>query len=360
MKKKELEIKKIISNENEFEIIYNYFSNNDLYKLKKIVQKNFYFDTENFYFFKRNISIKLRMIDEIYRLIVKQQKKWDLLGRESEEFIAELDEKQALDMLLYSKIPNELENYFVQQKMPSNIFYKGAMITERTVINHEDFDFTICLDLNNYLGKQDFELEVEYSYSDNIQLLLSEILNKLPDSKWSKYGRFSRSILKSTDNHCKVQASVIIENSLGEILLIKKEKVKSTIANKLIPPGGHVGFFESIEDAARREVIEETNIDLEKEPLCLSAIVYFRNTELLKNSICFFFYVKLPDDFNLTYKSKEFDIEPNWINLFDKENISSNKLTKYHLQIIEHARLEKKELLYLDIQTDKGIIRSYK
>lgn len=69
--------------------------------------------------------------------------------------------------------------------------------------------------------------------------------------------------------------------------------------------------------------------------------------------------MQLPADFKLAPKSNEFDIEINWINLSDCVTTLSNKLTNYHRQIIDHARLENNKILYLDIQTDKGIIRSY-
>lgn len=359
MKKTELEIKKMVANEKEFKNIYNYFLNGNQYKIKEIIQKNFYFDTENFYFFKRNISIKIRLIDNVYKLIVKQQKKWDLHGRTSEEFTITLDDKKFSDMILYSKIPSKLEVFLMKQKLPVNLLYRGAMITQRTLFINEKRNYTICLDQNDYLGKRDFEIELEYNEKYDLNSVLSEFLNRLPDSNLSKYGRFSRVILENKDNYCKLQTSVIIENTLGEILLIRKEKIKSTVANKLIPPGGHVGFFESIENAARREIAEETNIDLKNLPLRLSAIVYFRNNKSVKNSICFFFYVKLPDDFDLTYKANEFDIEIDWINLNNKDKLLSNKLTQYHIQIIEHARTDDYKPLYLDIQTDKGTIYSY-
>ena len=357
MQENELVMQKVIVNEGEFRAVYDFLANNSFDDVANIIQKNLYFDTENFYFFKRNISIKLRLINEVYVLIMKSVNLQDSSKSKNEAITVELSEKTALAMILYGEVPEKLKSFLVQQKMPVNLTYKGAMVIKRTVFKHKHF--TVFLDQNDYLGHRDFELKVVSKDVEKIQSSLFEYLNQFPDSKWSKYESFARGILKTKDNHCKVQVSVIMENRKGEILLIKKGTIQSTVANKLIPPGGHVDFFESIEEAARREIIEETNLDLDGLSLSLAAIVYFRNSELLKQSICFFFYVQLPADFKLAPKSNEFDIEINWINLSDCVTTLSNKLTNYHRQIIDHARLENNKILYLDIQTDKGIIRSY-
>ncbi|MCD6477529.1 MAG: NUDIX hydrolase [Candidatus Aenigmarchaeota archaeon] len=53
---------------------------------------------------------------------------------------------------------------------------------------------------------------------------------------------------------------VIIEKD-GEILLIKRGS--KTFHGKLALPGGHVEYGETVEDAAKREVKEETGLNIE-------------------------------------------------------------------------------------------------
>ena len=63
----------------------------------------------------------------------------------------------------------------------------------------------------------------------------------------------------------------MIFNSEGKILLIKSQKWE----NRYIFPGGHVEFGETLEEALKREIKEETNLEVEE-------IKFFTNLEFIK------------------------------------------------------------------------------
>lgn len=58
---------------------------------------------------------------------------------------------------------------------------------------------------------------------------------------------------------------VVVQDQDGRILLLRRSKTDSWMPNKLALPGGHVNFFESHESGARRELKEETNLDIKRD-----------------------------------------------------------------------------------------------
>lgn len=52
--------------------------------------------------------------------------------------------------------------------------------------------------------------------------------------------------------------SAVIFNTEGKVLLCKSHKWE----NKYIIPGGHIEFGEKMEDALKREILEETGLDI--------------------------------------------------------------------------------------------------
>lgn len=56
----------------------------------------------------------------------------------------------------------------------------------------------------------------------------------------------------------KIAIGAIIVNKEGKIFLMKGKKFE----NKYIPPGGHIEWGEKMEDALKREVKEETGLDI--------------------------------------------------------------------------------------------------
>ena len=56
----------------------------------------------------------------------------------------------------------------------------------------------------------------------------------------------------------RLTVGVLILNNEGKIFLMKSPKWE----NRYLVPGGHVDFGETLEQAAKREVKEETNLDI--------------------------------------------------------------------------------------------------
>lgn len=57
----------------------------------------------------------------------------------------------------------------------------------------------------------------------------------------------------------------LVVNSKGEVLIVRSHKWK----NKFTVPGGHIELGERAEDAIKREVLEETGLDVEPVKLLL-------------------------------------------------------------------------------------------
>jgi len=81
----------------------------------------------------------------------------------------------------------------------------------------------------------------------------------------------------------------LIFNSKGEMLLVKSHKWK----NKYVMPGGHVELGETIEDALKREIMEETGMRIyDIEYLMHQEFIYGKEFYKKKHFIFFDFYCK--------------------------------------------------------------------
>lgn len=66
-------------------------------------------------------------------------------------------------------------------------------------------------------------------------------------------------------------AGTLVFNPEGKVFLMKSHKWK----NKYMMPGGHIELGEKIEDALKREIKEETNLDIHDiEFICLQEFIF--------------------------------------------------------------------------------------
>ena len=107
---------------------------------KTIVQKNYYFDTEDRGFYKRGITCRVREKNAKYVATIKQH-----LGEEkSEEYSKEVT--SAFDVSLFADM---------------GVSFQGSLITTRTFLCYGSGVHAV-IDKNEYLGIIDYELEIEY------------------------------------------------------------------------------------------------------------------------------------------------------------------------------------------------------
>lgn len=67
--------------------------------------------------------------------------------------------------------------------------------------------------------------------------------------------------MKIVKNSIRVGSAVLIENKKGEILLAKSRK--KPVNGMWVLPGGGINFGERAKEAARREIREETGLEIE-------------------------------------------------------------------------------------------------
>ena len=110
---------------------------------RKILQTNYYYDTEHFDLCKEGITCRIRKKDNKYTATIKYHNK-----NEKESSVEKsVPAKNEFDSSLFDKMGVRLQ---------------GALFTERIII-FEDEGIEVALDKNTYLGINDYELEIEYS-----------------------------------------------------------------------------------------------------------------------------------------------------------------------------------------------------
>ncbi|GMB09568.1 NUDIX domain-containing protein [Thermolongibacillus altinsuensis] len=72
------------------------------------------------------------------------------------------------------------------------------------------------------------------------------------------------------------------------MVLVRRVKAKANTYMQLIPPGGHIENCETLEEAARRELYEETGIVAEQ--LNLVGVISFITYPKKDHAICFVYF----------------------------------------------------------------------
>jgi len=149
------------------------------------------------------------------------------------------------------------------------------------------------------------------------------------------------------DKFCKIVTGVlaIIQNSKKEILFIKQKK--GPYAGNWLLPGGSIEKSETCDRAVKREVYEETSINI-KNPQFLNVYEIFGEWNEKKYHVLMFVYKDFTDDkIPSDFQGDNVD-DIRWISLDKAELHSTNKLILTDAQITDISQEEIRQSLDAD------------
>ncbi len=165
--------KKILLSEKEYRLLSNLFFQGQVPQK----QRNFYYDTPDRSFHRRNITVRVR------------EKNGEFLGTIKTHMGSDSDASSEENFLT-----NEFPDWFEYEGLW--LSFQGELVTERLKIDLGN-QLVLALDCNHYLGKTDYELELEYlpnqyAEAEGILTFLQKILKKDPpyERSMSKSHRF--------------------------------------------------------------------------------------------------------------------------------------------------------------------------
>lgn len=126
----------------------------------------------------------------------------------------------------------------------------------------------------------------------------------------------------------EVVCGALIVSSEGKVLLMKSHKWK----DMYVVPGGHIEAGEKIEDAIKREVKEETNLDVFDIEFIIHQEYVFGETYHKKKHFIFLNYACKTEntDIKLNNEAQEFVwVTPNEALIMNVEPYSKNLIQKY-------------------------------
>lgn len=115
-----------------------------------------------------------------------------------------------------------------------------------------------------------------------------------------KKSEIEKSIKQTSGESKKLYADIIVKNNEGKILLLKRSASDNFGAWKYGLPGGNVEENETIGQAVRRELFEETNLEVEK-------IDFLTKIDNNDNSISHYFFAQKPESDVIAIDSNEHD-----------------------------------------------------
>ncbi|MBL6441050.1 CYTH domain-containing protein [Streptococcus suis] len=177
--------------EQEYKVIINYEQyqkfKNLLFFSEERIQKNYYYDTRDFYFSDRGFTIRIRHIEGKFpKMQIKQSLDSNVNGvkrnREYEKNITTIPNTISIDIL--EEMTGEKFDFSYNE-----VTNLGCLITTRLICNMKGCE--IALDKNEYLNRVDYELEIEFNNDNKSALELLKFLElKVQDSTLGKNKRF--------------------------------------------------------------------------------------------------------------------------------------------------------------------------
>lgn len=148
-------------------------------EVSSILQINYYFDDEQLSLFNKGQTLRIRQIEDKLKLEYKSKKK---------EFNSIFkSEEKSIDMKEF-KYSIDLKKELFVGGINNTYKYIGNLFTYR--INYKIFDAIVSIDKNLYLGKVDYEIEIEANSTDSIVYVKKMLDLKFEKSKFGKYKRF--------------------------------------------------------------------------------------------------------------------------------------------------------------------------
>lgn len=153
---------------------------NDLAASKRILHINYYFDTLDFSLYSLGNTLRIRQKDNELKIEYKYEKSYTGMVKTCKEY--ELALQSFLQSLTSEILPDAHDSIECYS-------YIGNLITER--FNYIYRKAIVSLDTNYYLGKCDYELEIEFQdYSQAQEILRLLPITNFETSKMGKYSRF--------------------------------------------------------------------------------------------------------------------------------------------------------------------------
>lgn len=138
---------------------------------KPIIQTNYYFETENFALKKAAIALRIRGIEDLYTLTLKEPLTEGILETNvplsSEKFHQWLNQKPTVEQPIYNRLAKK-------QLQDETLQYYGSLQTERYTIKKESVAY--MLDRSSYFNYVDYELEVEATSEEKAQEAMKQLL----------------------------------------------------------------------------------------------------------------------------------------------------------------------------------------
>lgn len=143
------------------------------YEVKRIVQVNYYYDTNDFQLHKNDITYRIRQKDRNLSIEIKYPIKKDALLRVKKEVVKKVDKvPYSIEMKNSELLCDTLndETNFIQ--------LIGSLVTER-LSYHIKKGIKVDLDKSYYYGVTDYEMEIEFDneFKDEAYKLLKDLTN---------------------------------------------------------------------------------------------------------------------------------------------------------------------------------------
>lgn len=161
---KEYEKKYLCEKDEFFNILSKTREFCDIHSSSFQVNKNYYFDDSSFTYNYEKITVRIRERNGSFVLTIKDKKNYSKEKPISNEYTVSLNEKEA-KKILESKIITLSEFYKGSMLgASSTLVLLGCLITKRKI--YKICNVKICFDISYYLGKEDYEIEIEGECKD--------------------------------------------------------------------------------------------------------------------------------------------------------------------------------------------------